>query len=149
MDMKMQSRTNAVVDDVGQLDERVTILVQTETANNYGELVKTWDAIDGEEWAKVDFPTTGNEEGYAGPQEYDNRRIEVTVMYRGDVTTKNRLIYEAEEYDIVHVKPLGRDLFEVYTCIRRASGNDYLTTDGNINEREIITTDSGELITVN
>ena len=118
--MKMQSRTNAVVDDVGQLDERVTILVQTETENKYGEMVKTWAAIDGEEWAKVDFPLTGNEENYAGPLEYDTRRIEVTVMYRGDVTTENRLLYEAEEYDIVHVKPLGRDLFEVYTCIRRA-----------------------------
>lgn len=118
--MKTISRTNSVVEDVGQLDERVTLLVQTDTLNDYGELVKTWAAIDAEEWAKVDFPLTGSEETYAGPQEYDTRRIEVTVMYRGDVTTKNRLTYEAQQYDIIHVRPLGRDLFEVYTCIRRA-----------------------------
>lgn len=117
--MKVQTRINAVIDDVGELDERVTLLVQTDTANDYGELVKTWAAIDAEEWAKVEFPLTGSEEGYAGPQEHDTRKIEATVMYRGDVTTKNRLLYEAEEYDITHIKPLGRDLFEIYTCVRR------------------------------
>jgi len=118
--MKTQSRTNGVIDDLGDMDERVTLLVQTDTANDYGELVKTWAAIDAEQWAKVDFPITGNEEGYAGTQEYDTRRIFVTVMYRGDITTKNRLLYENEQYDIVHVRPKGRDLFEIYTCIRRA-----------------------------
>lgn len=147
--MKTQTRKNTISDDVGKLDERIILLVQTDTANDYGELVKTWDAVDGEEWAKVDFLLTGNEETHAGPQEHDLRRIEVTVVYRGNITTKNRLLYEAEEYDITHIKPLGRDLYEVYTCVRRASGNQYLTTDGKIHERELITTDAGELITVN
>lgn len=145
----MNTRVNAPVQDVGELDERVILLIQTDTENDYGELVKTWSAIDGEEWAKVEFPLTGNEEGYAGAVEYDSRKIEVTVMYRGDVTNKNRLIYEGEEYDITHIKPLGRDLFEVYTCVRRASGNEYLTTQGTINERTLITTADGDLITTN
>lgn len=118
--MIARPRTNAVVDDVGQLDERVTLLQESTAANDYGELVKTWSAIDAEEWARVDFPLTGSEEGYAGTQEYDTRRIEVTVMYRGDIDTTNRLRYEGQDYDITHVKPLGRDLFEIYTCIRRA-----------------------------
>lgn len=145
----MNTRVNAPVQDVGELDERVILLIQTDTENDYGELVKTWSAIDGEEWAKVEFPMTGNEEGYARAVEYDSQKIEVTVMYRGDVTNKNRLIYEGEEYDITHIKPLGRDLFEVYTCIRRASGNEYLTTQGTINERTLITTADGDLITTN
>jgi len=137
------------INDVGELDERVILLVQTDTENSAGELVKTWDAIDGEEWAKVVFPVTGIEESFAGTQEHDALKIEVTVMYRGDVTTKNRLIYDADEYDIINVKPLDMDLFETYTCVRRAANNDYLTTDGNINERELITTDNGEFIIVN
>ena len=71
----MNTRVNAPVQDVGELDERVILLIQTDTENDYGELVKTWSAIDGEEWAKVEFPLTGNEEGYAGAVEYDSRKI--------------------------------------------------------------------------
>lgn len=118
--MTDKMRTNALIQDVGQLDELVTLLTATETADKYGAMVKSWAAIDAEEWARVRFPMTGSDEGYSATVEYDTRRIEVTVRYRGDVTTENRLLYESEEYDIVHVQPLGRDLFEIYTCIRRA-----------------------------
>lgn len=119
MKQKQGGRLSRIVRDVGDFDQIVTIEENTTTADSSGGMVETWAAIDGEEWASIEYPLTGNDEGHTKGAEFENARFFVTIRYRGDVTTKNRVTHGAKAYDIINVLPLGREEYEVLTCIDR------------------------------
>lgn len=121
-----KGRVARTIRDVGDMDERITIQEKTDTVDVSGGMVETWDAIDEEEWSTVEYAKTGSDEENPNGLEYSTARLLITIRYRGDVTVKNRVLHGTKIYDIERVATLGRDSYEVLTCVDRGEEIDYI-----------------------
>lgn len=92
---------------IGDLDQRITIQTATEATNDYAEPIPTW-GTHATVWAKVDYPTGGNDEEQEANKQTIHRRVEFTIRYLSTVTEKMRVLYDAEAYDILTVQKIGR-----------------------------------------
>lgn len=104
---------------IGMLDEQITIQQVTEPPNGeYGEPVKSWATL-AQVWARVEYPTTGADEDYTKATVKEYRPIAFTIRHRSDVSAKNRVVYDGEEYDIQNIEHIGRKAFTVLKCLLR------------------------------
>jgi SPP1 family predicted phage head-tail adaptor len=89
----------------GELDRRITIQSQTTTQADNLELNTAW--VD-----EVSLPAAVK--GLRGSErfEHDQRTAEQTkvfkIRYRKALTTKHRIVYDGQSYDIVNINELGR-----------------------------------------
>lgn len=105
----------------GELDRLITIEQATESTDAYGAPTLTWDppANSWQVWAQVK-PIRGQE--YFAAQQV-NARVDTTfrIRYRSDITTKMRISYGGEYYDIQSIIELGRrEGLELMAIVRQA-----------------------------
>lgn len=90
---------------LGQLDRRITIQSQAGTQDEFGQSVDSWSDV-ATVWAQVKFK--------AGSESVSANKLTTgadcifTIRYRSQITTRNRIIYEGEYYDIIHKAEIGR-----------------------------------------
>jgi head-tail adaptor len=88
---------------IGQMSERVTIQVGTETLNAINEVETTWADVACVS-ARVQDTNTGSGEAFYADHQVAITRKEFTIRYRPDINAKNRLMYRQEVYDILNIK---------------------------------------------
>lgn len=103
----------------GRLDRLITIEQPIESTDpSYGAPIQTWATL-AQVWAQVK-PVRGSE--YFAAQQM-NARVDTVfkIRYRSDLTTKMRISYGGELYDIQSIIELGRnDGLELMAIVRRA-----------------------------
>jgi SPP1 family predicted phage head-tail adaptor len=107
-----------ILPSIGALDEEITIQAATETRDSYGGKVETW-ANEETVFARVEYPSTGSKEKDSADQETSFLRVNFTVRYRGNLSAKKRVIYGTQICDILYIRPLGRQRYEVINCEMR------------------------------
>lgn len=83
--------------EAGQLRHRVTIQTATETANGFGELVRSW-ATYATVWAAVE-PLSGREY-LQGRQVQGSVTTKIRIRERSGVTERMRVSWGSHTYDI-------------------------------------------------
>jgi SPP1 family predicted phage head-tail adaptor/HK97 gp10 family phage protein len=106
--------------EAGELDRKIRLERPDEDVSAYGENVITWISV-GEVWAKV--KGVGGYEAYAASQRYAEATHEFTVRFRKDLTTKYRVSYQGQEFDILHLVEIGRRLTVKFTGFEKAAAN--------------------------
>ena len=105
---------------IGYLDRRVTLYSPVETVQGNGERVITWTS-QGDRWAKVDFPKTGNDERFMADQQVAETRTNFTLRYESAKTaTEGWMIeYDGFQYDVRNILEEGRNAYLVFQCEKR------------------------------
>ena len=90
---------------IGRLDRRIVIEVNTPTRSPSGEKVDSWATL-ATVWAEV-RPLRGKEffDAAAVQSEIDTK---FRIRFRSDLTTKMRINYDGNLYDIHSIAELGR-----------------------------------------
>ncbi len=90
----------------GDLDRLITIEQPTETIDAYGAPIQSWTTLAANVPAQVSYDN-GSEYFAAGQM---NARIDAVfkIRYRSDLTTKMRISYGGETYDIKFLNEIGR-----------------------------------------
>lgn len=83
---------------VGDMRERVTLQAATDTTDAIGGLVRSWTDV-ATVWARVEEMSA--REQYHREQIQSSANFAVTIRYRADVTTKNRVIWRGRRFEIV------------------------------------------------
>ncbi len=102
----------------GDLDRLITIEQPTESKDEYGAPTVIWTSF-AQVWAGVRYDN-GTEYFAAGQM---NARIDAVfrIRHRAGITTKMRVAYDGEYFDILEKRPLGRDEgFDLKTIARQA-----------------------------
>lgn len=89
--------------NAGKLNQRVRLETQTSAQGAAGGVQKTWVEV-ATVWASIrNFNGVERRATSAGGGEVAVARTEITIRYRGDVTTKMRVIHQGVIYNIAHV----------------------------------------------
>lgn len=99
-----------------RLDRRIEIWTATETRTDSGGYETGW-ALGAEVWANVDFPKTGNTEGYQADAQVSVTRMVATIR-RMEVDAKQKIRYNGQDFDILSVGEGARE-WTIITCERR------------------------------
>jgi len=83
--------------DIGKLKTKILIEQVIETANDYGELIKTWSTF-APAWAEI-RPITGREY-YAANQINAEITAEIRIRYVAGITPKMRVNNNSQLFDI-------------------------------------------------
>lgn len=99
---------------IGQLHERVVIQQATETTTTAPSSTVTWSTVD-TVWARVE-PLMASERIQAQAMQ-STASYRVTIRYRTDVTTTNRLTWDGKTLQIHGVTKVGgRDVYLEMLC---------------------------------
>ncbi|MBX5023050.1 phage head closure protein [Rhizobium lentis] len=91
--------------NIGNMDRRITIEREAETVKPSGSVVKAWAPL-ATVWAEVLQPTAS--EFFTGYGEAETGTVIFRVRYRPAMTTKDRVTYDGQPYDLKEIKELGR-----------------------------------------
>lgn len=100
---------------IGNMDRRIAVQSVTYSANEYGEPAETW-ATDFYTFARVEYPKAGQGEGFEGALNISSTRIDFTIRWRSGITTKNRIVYASNYYDIIAIAEIGRQNYLTITA---------------------------------
>lgn len=89
----------------GKLDRLVVIQSRTVEQNEYGEEIETW-SDSATAWAR--FLPGGGDERFSAASVYASTEARFQLRWRSDITSQNRLIYDAKIWDILLVTEIGR-----------------------------------------
>lgn len=90
---------------IGNLDRCITIQDYTNTRDEYGGAVKGWTTTaTTKAWVKY---KSGGESVYA-TKDTETADLIFVIRYRASLTTKSRIIYDGNTYDIKHIAEAGR-----------------------------------------
>jgi SPP1 family predicted phage head-tail adaptor len=89
----------------GRMTEAVTVERETETVDQYGTVTKTWATI---ATRKAEIIQAGTTELLKPFGEEEQSAIVFRVRYVADVTTKDRLTYRGQAFNIRDIKEIGR-----------------------------------------
>lgn len=96
-----------------KFDHKITIQHKTDT-QTYGEVITTWSNF-AVVWALIE-PTVGREY-FAAQQIVDEALFKITIRYLDGVTTKMRVLFNGEYYDIRDVgNPSTKNLHLELIC---------------------------------
>ena len=93
---------------IGNMDRRIAVQSATYSANEYGEPAETW-ATDFYTFARVDYPQSGQGEQFEDAINISSTRIDFTIRYRSGLTTKHRIVYASNNYDVTAISEIGRN----------------------------------------
>lgn len=102
---------------VGALRYRVTIQTPTKSdgTTTQGQPVVTWSNRLTDEPADYEYTSGG--QGSRGRQVEETVRAVFTVRYRTGYTVEERVVFNGENFGIVHIKPVvGRDRYLELHC---------------------------------
>ena len=86
----------------GRRNKRITLQSATETPDAHGQPVKTWVYQD-KVWAEV-RPLSGREREIAN-QAAAEVNVAFTILWRSDITSDWRVVYDGSHYEIVEPIP--------------------------------------------
>lgn len=111
---------------IGELRHRIQLQSSSESADSYGQDVRTWTTY-GTVWARVEMkPGT---EQQVGLSQQAMSPYTVTIRYRGDVLASHRIVYGAKVLEVVSVADLtGYGTHETITCVESYPGMVTTTT---------------------
>lgn len=106
--------------DVGSMDQLIDIRSSVETTDSTGGVVETWSDLATDIWCKVDY-TAQSGEGMRGEEQQvvAFRIVKFTFRDFWTINEKMRIVYEANEYDILNILTLGRSRFTVVEAEKR------------------------------
>lgn len=97
----------ATAPTIGNRDRPISVQSVTYSANEYGEPAETW-TTDFYTLARVEYPQAGQGEGFEDALNISSTRIDFTIRWRSGLTTKNRIVYASNYYDITAITEIGR-----------------------------------------
>ena len=97
----------------GELTERITLQRLTASADNQGGYASAWAEL-AKLWAKVQV-ITGNEAA-AADQLAPSSQYQVTIIYRSDITERDRIIWRGRELNVKFIKDTGPSRFLTLMC---------------------------------
>jgi len=111
---------------IGELRHRIELQSASESADSYGQDVRTWTTY-GTVWAMVEMsPGT---EIQLGLSQQALAPYRVTIRYRGDVRPSHRIVHGSRILEAVSVSdPTGYGTHEVITCVESIPGAVTTTT---------------------
>ena len=93
------------------LTEPVTIQQATETRDRRGGVIRTWTDLPGTpHYAAITTPDRSGEEFHAPQLRYVRRR-DLTIRYDDQVTVACRVVYAAQDWDVLDIAETGRRQF--------------------------------------
>ena len=84
----------------GKLNKRITIQEYSEASNSIGEPIKSWSDV-ATVWAG--FKTLKGSEKFRNEQVLADVSASIIIRYRDDVTSKQRIIFGSNTYEILSV----------------------------------------------
>ena len=103
---------------IGHLDQIIQIQTPTYSTTVYGEQMPAWSPLV-TLYANVEYSTTGQMEDVNGKTIKEYRPVIFTVRYRANITSKDRIFYAGEAYDIENISHEGRKRFTKLICMLR------------------------------
>lgn len=88
---------------IGELNRRISILVQHEERDSFGGVVGDW-YVHGRVWAKIE-PTVGLEH-LTNQQVQGSQTATITMRFYPALTIKDRIEYEKTVYEITAIKDI-------------------------------------------
>lgn len=106
----------------GKLDRKIILQRFTETRDSYNEPVKTWATL---ATRSASYEPISDGERFRASETAANASARFVIRYSAtvaDLNPKDRLTYNGDTYEIVHVKELGRREGLEITANARADG---------------------------
>lgn len=91
---------------LGNLDRYIVIETYTETADAYGEKVKTWATHHS---CFANMATASGGESVTAEQITDKLNVNWTIHYKSGITAKMRVNYDSDYYQITAILEEGRN----------------------------------------
>lgn len=91
--------------NLGKLDRRLTLEQNTASQNDFGEAVPAWAEL-GQRWARVEYKQ--GSESFQADEQVAVQRIDFTIRYEKGLSSRLRVRYEGQVYDIDAVAEIGR-----------------------------------------
>ena len=109
---------------VGMMDQIIDLLTLTEAPDDEGIVVTTTAQFPTSRplWARVE--RTGGTEEDAADLPTPKSGIKVEMRFVSGVTTDMRLVWQGEQWEIVHCDPRPREDRLYLTCMRRGQSGD-------------------------
>ena len=89
----------------GALDRRIRIEQVTETQGASGEPTSSWAVL---EVVAAEARSIGGSESFRGAAVVAEAEVGFLIPWRSDLTTKMRILYDGNTYDILRIAELGR-----------------------------------------
>ena len=100
---------------VGPINEPIIVQAPSITRGQRGGVLETWADLPGSPmYAYIEAPE-GSSEEFVGQQLRYVRLRTASIRYHPDVTTKCRVVYDGQNWDILDVEPVGRRQFLTLT----------------------------------
>jgi SPP1 family predicted phage head-tail adaptor len=96
------------LNDIGELDRRITLRTPSIATNDYGERVRTY-ADTSSLWAKVDY--IKGKEGDEADKLASVKRVDFLVRYNTSITETSQIAWDGDTFEIEAVLPIGRKQF--------------------------------------
>src|SRR5688572_29469613 len=87
----------------GQLDREITFIKGVATRGNANQDILTWSEVDSDATVYSRVKELPGVEIVIGDQIKFVQKTEFIVVYRTDLTTRNRLVYEGRVYEIISI----------------------------------------------
>ena len=96
------------LNDIGELDRRITLRTPSIATNDYGERVRTY-ADTSSLWAKVDY--IKGKEGDEADKLASVKRVDFGIRYNSAINEKMQVSWDGDIFDIEAVLPVERKRF--------------------------------------
>lgn len=102
--------------ELGQLDQKVTLQSRSNSVDAVGQSTITWTDI-ATVWAGlVSRPRSREFDAAGGTQ--NEQTVTFRVVYRTDVDATCRLVWEGRNHDVIAADPVKRDGWLYITCLQ-------------------------------
>ena len=106
------------MEKIGTLDRRITVQARSVENDQFSEAVETYTTAF-ECWAAVEYPASTSGEEYKGGLQTELNKVIFTIHWRTGVTTRHRIVYQGDNYDIDAIAEEGRRTYLKITAIRK------------------------------
>lgn len=96
------------LNDIGELDRRITLRNPSISTNDFGEKVRAYADVSSL-WAKVDF-VKGNE-GDNSDRLESVKRVDFLVRYNTAIDEMSQITWDGDTFEVQAVLPVGRKQF--------------------------------------
>ena len=102
----------------GQMDRRITIETLTATRGLSGAQKRSWATL-ATVWAEeMDYSSGG--EFYEANEKTAINKTKFRVRYLSTITETERILYDSNYYDILHIKVIGRKRYMILTAEKKS-----------------------------
>ena len=103
--------------EAGKLDRRITIQTLTATRGASGAQKRTWATLV-TVWAEINYKAGG--EVYEAKEKTAINKVKFRVRYLSTITETERILYDSNYYDILHIEVIGRNRYMILTAEKKS-----------------------------